>query len=130
MAHPAGDDRITAASKAARGGAGERLAAEHLEKHGWTILERNFRFGHGEVDLIARRGRIVAFVEVKVRTGAEFGHPLEAIGLAKQREIRRVADYWIAHRGDPLDLYRFDAVAITTHGGNQLIEHVEDAWGI
>jgi putative endonuclease len=130
MAHPEGDDRSTAASNAARGGEGERLAAEHLEKNGWTILERNFRFGHGEIDLIARRDQIVAFVEVKVRTGTEFGHPLEAIGAAKQREIQRVAHYWISHRGDPLDLYRFDAVAITNRGGEPRIEHVEDAWGI
>jgi Holliday junction resolvase-like predicted endonuclease len=59
----------------------------------------------------------------------ELMQQIRVIAAAIGRD-RRVADYWIAHRGDPLDLYRFDAVAITTHGGNQLIEHVEDAWGI
>lgn len=93
------------------------------------ILERNFRFGHKEIDLVARRGDIVAFVEVKTRNGLNFGHPLEAITRAKREEIRRVASAWIARHGCRSDLYRFDAVSVIYEGGTlPRLEHLEDAW--
>jgi putative endonuclease len=108
---------------------GEALAAALLQERGWTILERNFRLGHKEIDLVARRGRVVAFVEVKTRTGERFGHPLEAITRAKREEIRRVAVAWVARHGRRTDLYRFDAVAILYDGAAPpRIEHFEDAW--
>jgi putative endonuclease len=111
------------------GDRGERLAAEHLERAGWTILARNFRLGHREVDLVARRGEVVAFVEVKTRAGLGYGHPLEAITWKKRREIQQVAAAWIEAHGRPDDVYRFDAVAILLPvGGEPVIEHVEDAW--
>ena len=113
------------------GDRGERLAAHYLEGGGWTILGRNFRVGHKEVDLVARRGEVVAFIEVKTRTGLAFGHPLEAITPRKQQEIAEVADTWIQRYGHPNDVYRFDAVAILIGpGAAPEIEHVEDAWGI
>lgn len=93
------------------------------------ILCRNFRLGHKEIDIVARRGRVVAFVEVKTRTGLGYGHPLEAITRAQRREIARVATTWMARHGGRGDLYRFDAIAVLWAGGEQpLIEHVEDAW--
>ena len=111
------------------GDRGERLAAEHLERAGWTILARNFRVGHREVDLVARRGGIVAFVEVKTRAGFGYGHPLEAITRAKQREVAFVAQAWIDRFGIPGVDYRFDAVAVLILPGTApAIEHVEDAW--
>ena len=61
---------------------GEALAAELLEAAGWRILARNFRYRRKEIDLIARRGAVVAFVEVKARAGPAFGHPLEAVTAA------------------------------------------------
>lgn len=117
---------------AGTGGArGEALAAEFLERAGWAIIGRNFRVGHKEVDLVARRGGVVAFVEVKTRSGASFGHPLEAITEGKQREIEAVANAWIERFGAPDEAYRFDAVAvlISPHSDPE-IEHVEDAWGL
>jgi putative endonuclease len=66
------------------GDRGEALAARFLERAGWTILVRNFRMGHKEIDLVARRGEVVAFVEVKTRAGTGFGHPLEAITWKKR----------------------------------------------
>lgn len=111
------------------GDRGERLAAEHLERAGWTILHRNFRVGHREVDLVARRGGIVAFVEVKTRAGLGYGHPLEAITRAKQREVAFVAQAWIERHGIEGVDYRFDAVAVLfLPGTDPAIEHIEDAW--
>jgi len=111
------------------GDRGERLAAEHLERAGWTILARNFRLGHREVDLVARRAEVVAFVEVKTRAGLGYGHPLEAITAGKRREVEYVARIWVQRHGRPGDVYRYDAVAVLIlAGGEPEIEHVEDAW--
>ena len=108
---------------------GEALAAAHLERAGWSIIERNFRMGRKEIDLVARRGEVVAFVEVKCRTGGAYGHPLEAITRRKRREIREVAEGWIRRFGRPSESYRFDAVAVVWPASSApIIEHVEDAW--
>lgn len=110
---------------------GEQLAAGFLAERGWVILHRNYRIGHREIDLVARCGGVVAFVEVKTRGGTGYGHPLEAITRKKRREIQQVATAWIETHGLPGDVYRFDAVAILLPaGGAPVIEHVEDAWRI
>lgn len=93
------------------------------------MLHRNFRMGRKEIDLIARRDGLVAFVEVKTRAGHGYGHPLEAITWKKRREIQQVATAWIERHGRAGDCYRFDAVAVLVGGGAPpRIEHVEDAW--
>ena len=108
---------------------GEDVAARHLAAHGWTILQRNWRLGHKEIDLVAGRRGVVAFVEVKSRSGGGFGHPLEAITHAKRREIERVARAWVARHGRADAVYRFDAIAVVRDGGGPpRVEHVEDAW--
>lgn len=108
---------------------GEEIAEAMLRRKGWSVVARNFRLGHKEIDLVVRNGNLVAFVEVKTRAGLGFGHPLEAITRAKRREISRVAAAWIAKNGRPGEVYRFDAVAITWHGrGRPEVRHVEDAW--
>ncbi len=107
----------------------EEAAARTLVERGWTLLARNFRSGHREIDLIARRGRTVAFVEVKGRRGLGFGHPLEAITYRKRVEIARVARAWIGAHGRPGLTYRFDAIAVLEAPDGRLeVEHVEDAW--
>jgi putative endonuclease len=112
------------------GDRGEQLAAGFLAERGWVVLHRNYRIGHREIDLVARCGEVVAFVEVKTRGGLGYGHPLEAITRKKRREIQLVAAAWIETHGGPHDVYRFDAVAILlpSGGGQPVIEHVEDAW--
>jgi len=108
---------------------GEELAAAELTRRGWIVLARNYRLGHREIDLIARRGAVVAFVEVKTRAGAGFGHPLDAVTPLKRREIEAVARAWIARFGRPGDVYRFDAVSIIHAPGEPTrFDHVEDAW--
>lgn len=111
------------------GDRGERLAAEYLERAGWTILARNYRLGHREVDLVAQRGEVVAFVEVKTRAGLGYGHPLEAITARKRREIQQVAQAWVNAHGREGDTYRYDAIAVLIiDGAAPEIEHIEDAW--
>jgi putative endonuclease len=85
--------------------------------------------GRLEVDLVVRRGRVVAFVEVKTRVGAAFGSPLEAVTASKQREIARVAAAWLDRHGRREDIYRFDVIGVTLcSGAGPKIEHVEDAF--
>ncbi|MEX2280933.1 MAG: YraN family protein [Gemmatimonadota bacterium] len=108
----------------------ETIAAEYLKQRGYAILERNYRVGHKEIDLIARRQTLIAFVEVKARAGAGYGHPLEAITWAKRREVAYVARVWIAANGQSEMTYRFDAIAIVWSGNLPLIEHVPNAWSL
>ena len=111
------------------GDRGEEIAARFLAQRGWAVTHRNFRMGRKEIDLVARRGEVVAFVEVKTRGGRGYGHPLEAITWRKRREIQQVAQAWVERYGLAGDVYRFDAVAVLLMGGGEpVVEHVEDAW--
>lgn len=106
----------------------EELAAEHLRTHGWTILDRNVRQGREEIDLVVRQDRIVAFVEVRGRSSAEWGHPLETVGPRKMAAIRRVAGAWVDRNGRPGIEYRFDVVSVLPAAAGWQIEHVPDAF--
>ncbi len=106
---------------------GEIRAREYLVERGWTIEAANYRFGRREVDLVARRGNLVAFVEVKTRAGAGYGSPAEAVTRLKRREIELVAqEYLLRHRLGDVDV-RFDVIAVTVENGVR-VEHLEDAW--
>ncbi len=108
---------------------GEALAAAWLQRSGWRILARNFRWRRREIDLIVRRGRTVAFVEVKTRTDCASGSPLESVDPRKRREVERVARAWLAQHGRRGELYRFDAVGVIwPERGAARVEHVPDAW--
>jgi putative endonuclease len=109
----------------ALGSHGESLAARWYEEHGYEVLERNWRRREGEVDLIVRQGRTVAFCEVKVRSSDRFGTGAEAVLAAKQRRIRRLATRWLAELvpaagRDRVEL-RFDVVSVTS-GRVEVIE--------
>lgn len=107
----------------------EGVAARHLEARGWRVLARNVRWRRKEIDLVARRGNVVAFVEVKGRSGPECGHPLEAVTPRKRREVEAVARWWVQRHGAEGLVYRFDAVAVETGTDGRLrVDHVEDAW--
>lgn len=95
------------------GDAEERKAVSFLENAGYIIVERNFRCRQGEIDIIAKDGDILCFVEVKFRSNSYAGSPGEAIGLRKQQTIYRVAEYYIYKKGISFDIpCRFDAVTI------------------
>lgn len=97
---------------------------EFLLATGWEIAAHRFRAGRSEIDLVARKGRLVAFVEVKARRGAGFGSPLEAVTGAKRRDLVKVARAWMDRFGRPGDVYRFDCIGVQS---GQL-EYVEDAF--
>src|SRR5437879_13559986 len=107
-----------------RGLAGEQQAIQYLLSRGWHIVAHRFRVGHTEVDLIARQGSLVAFIEVKSRRGTAFGSPLEAVTGAKRRELVKAARVWADRCGRPAAVYRFDCIA-TVDG---TIEQMDDAW--
>src|SRR5437588_3713621 len=85
---------------------GEEVAKEHLIRDGWHILAHRFRMGRLEIDLVVRKAKLVAFVEVKTRLNRRFGSPLEAVTVFKQREIGRVAQAWVDRHGRSDDHYR------------------------
>lgn len=91
----------------------EETAAEFLKTRGFQILEKNFRCPGGEIDLIAREGDYLCFVEVKFRTGEELGGPLEAVDKKKQRRISKASLYYLMRQGLPdTTPCRYDVVAI------------------
>lgn len=110
------------------GARGEELAVRALRSAGLEILDRNWRSGRRELDVVAREGDVVAFVEVKARSAGPQA-PLEAIGRRKRRDVRRAAESWIhAHPGVGRE-FRFDAVAVRVGpDGSPEVEHVRDAF--
>ena len=112
------------------GSLGERVAARWLARNGWAIRERRFRSGHRDIDLIAQRDGLVAFIEVKARSAAEFGDPVQAVSWQKQRELRRSAQVWIDRHGAIGEEYRFDVIGVLLIGDRVRLKHVENAFMI
>lgn len=117
------------------GARAEELVARRLTAAGWEIIERNARSRYGELDIIARDGRALVFVEVKAgREGAAFGpeRPLLAIDRRKQQQVRRLAAAWMAERRDAPRCaeIRFDAVGVTFDRAGRAIdvEHLRAAF--
>lgn len=115
-------------TKQSLGRRGEDLAAGYLQDRGWTVVARNYRAGPKEIDLVAARGGVVAFVEVKARATPTGGTPLEPIRSLKRRAVETAARRWIFEHGRPGTIYRFDAVAVRIRGSEYEIEHIADAW--
>lgn len=91
----------------------ENMAADYLTEQGYQIIERNFCCRTGEIDLIAREGECLCFVEVKYRTSGAFGSPLEAVNGHKQKKIIKTAVYYMMIHHMAMDTEcRFDVVAI------------------
>src|SRR5436309_1747135 len=91
----------------------EARATQLLERSGYRIVERNFRCKSGELDIIARDGDILCFIEVRSRADASHGHAAEMIDARKQAQVSRVALHYIGLRNPRFDRSRFDVVAIT-----------------
>jgi putative endonuclease len=108
---------------------GERLAIAFLTSCGWSVEAHRFKLGRHDLDLVARKGNTVAFVEVKTRRSPSCGMAVESVSRRKQRDIARVASVWMLRHGRSHDEYRFDLVAIQDiPGGQPAIQHVPDAW--
>lgn len=112
-----------------RGYAGERIAIAHLLREGWRIEAHRFRVARHDLDLVARRGRLVAFIEVKTRRSRQFGSGLEAIGWRKRAVLACLAEVWRERFGSPGDQYRFDVVVVEEGvSPSPQVTHITDAW--
>ena len=121
------DDR-----RRALGASGEQLAAEHLTRRGFQILDRNYRTRWGELDLVACDGRRIVFCEVKCRIANRAGRdPLESLHASKRAQVRRMAGRWLVERPHPrVSELRFDAIGVTLTPDGRLLrlDHVEAAF--
>lgn len=125
---PKAPDRWTDA-RHREGLAGELVARAALVTAGWEIAAHRFRIGRNEIDLVARRGSLVAFIEVKTRRSTAFGHGREAVGWRKRQAIGRVAEVWRLRHGGPADTYRFDVIEVELRGsGRSRLHWMADAW--
>ncbi len=119
--------------KKERGSWGEERAALFLRLHGYRIIERNFRCRQGEIDIIARKGGIVAFVEVKQRKNADFGEAREFVTYSKQRRVIAAAELWLVKTGCELQP-RFDVIEVYAPEGTKTlfpeINHIENAFSV
>jgi putative endonuclease len=112
---------------------GEQIAAEHLVRRGYRIIERNYRTRWGELDIVAFDGQTLAFCEVKTRRIVDArADPLEAVRTLKRSRVRKVAGSWLIERTDRpyAEVLRFDAIGVTFDRGGRLvgIEHLEGAF--
>ena len=110
---------------------GEAIAGELLTGKGYEILERNYRYGHGEIDIVAKdpSDGYTVFVEVKARQNLEYGEPEYAITKSKQKQIRKIAELYLFDK-EIIELKcRFDVVTVLLQGkGKPVINHYENAF--
>lgn len=112
---------------------GERQAEKFLKRKGYNIVEKNFSCRYGEIDLIAKKGGFVAFIEVKLRKNAEHGAAMEFVTQAKQRRILTTAQMWLMKNECELQP-RFDVIEVYAPRGEMTIRpdisHIENAFGM
>lgn len=94
------------------GKVGEDIAHLHLLSEGYRILDRNYRCKLGEIDIVAKDGKFLVFVEVKARQGVQFGYPREAVDRYKQAKLRNLASLYLSNKKLWENLIRFDVVEI------------------
>jgi putative endonuclease len=111
------------------GSLGEHIAATYLTDVGLRVLDRNWRCREGELDIVARDRDAMVFCEVKTRRGVGFGHPVEAVNVAKQRRLRTLAQRWLAAHDDHAPDVRFDVVGVLVRSERPaLVTHLRAAF--
>lgn len=98
---------------------GEQAAIQYLWKNGYKVLYKNFRMGrYGEIDIIAEKEDVLTFIEVKARTSKRYGSPAESVTYAKQKKIRKVAEYYLMITGKMscMPVIAFDVIEIISDG--------------
>lgn len=109
-----------------RGNKGERLACAYLRRRGYTILHAPWRaLPYGEIDIVARHGAVLVFIEVKTRRTHEFGYPEESVTPRKREKISRLIDLYFETHRLPMEAHRFDVIAIELGDGAPRITHLE-----
>ncbi|MFD2563852.1 YraN family protein [Aquimarina rubra] len=106
---------------------GEKLAVEFLEKHGYIVLEKNYRYLKAEIDIIAQKGDIIIVVEVKTRSTPEFGDPQDFVKPKQIQLLVKAIDHYVVEHDLDVEV-RFDIVAIIKNKLGTRIEHLEDAF--
>ena len=106
-------------SRQSFGKVGEDLACDELARRGYAILERRYRTRYGEIDIVARAGRTLVFVEVKARTGEEYGGGGAAVTPSKQQRVVRMAIGFLSRRRLQYQPCRFDVVTVDFEGGSR-----------
>jgi putative endonuclease len=106
------------------GAEAEALAAAAMRVQGYQVLEQRFRYRHSDVDLVARRGTVVVFVEVKSRADDRYGSAAEAVTARKQANLVRAASVWLSRHARPWDAVRFDVITVT----DGKLEWLQDAF--
>ena len=112
------------------GKSGENLACRELERLGYAILARRYRRRGGELDIVARDGQTVVFVEVKTRNGRDFGGGADAISRVKRRRMADIALDFLSRERLTESPCRFDVVAIDCRGPEPRIELFQNAFGV
>ena len=112
----------------ARGDEGETMAVEYLENEGFTILQRNYRFERGEIDIIAQENDELVFVEVKSRHTQSFGTPEDAITPKKESYLKRTAEGFLFQHNLEDKACRFDVIAIEWKGERPDIRHIKNVF--
>jgi putative endonuclease len=109
-----------------RGELGEYLAAAHIRKQGYKILVRRYRpkSRRGDIDIVAREGEVLVFVEVKTRSSEDFGRPVDAVGPQKRRHLRRAALDYLRRLGSPRLCFRFDVVEVVLNADGKTAKEV------
>lgn len=113
------------------GAAGERAAAEFLIQEGYTIVERNWRCRTGEIDIVAKSGNVLVFVEVRSRNAlsSSFGTPAESVDYRKINQVRKTAQTYLHLHGNPDSEMRFDVIAVLIGPGPAYtLEHLQAAF--
>ncbi|HXH24483.1 MAG TPA: YraN family protein [Vicinamibacterales bacterium] len=110
------------------GRSGEDLACRELQRRGYSILDRRYRTRFGEIDIVARDGDVTVFVEVKTRTGDDFGGAAAGVTGWKQRRIAQMAADYLVRHGLHDRPCRFDVVAVDLAGGRPRVEVYQDAF--
>ena len=114
----------------ALGKRGEDLACDELERRGYAIVDRRFRTRCGELDIVARDGDVVVFVEVKARSGSSFGFPFESITWQKQQRLSAMAESYLFLKRLAGAACRFDVVSILEHRTGHTVELVRGAFDL
>ena len=110
---------------------GEEQAVARLKKEGYRVLARNYRNAFGEIDIIARDGKTLCFIEVRTRTQDWHGHPFESISPVKQKKIIRAARGYLAQQGTEDVAARFDVVAVIPDDtGGFTVELIKNAFEV
>ena len=112
------------------GQAGERAARRYLQEKGYRVVEANYRCPYGEIDLIATRGGLLHFVEVRTRTGSSFGTPAESITAEKLGRLQKVALYYMQRRYGKEVHCRFDLIAVLMDRRTMTPDHLRHYRGI